>query len=43
MRQLVLTPKFKRAYRKFIQRDRSIQIPIEETLKQMEKEMGKLF
>jgi hypothetical protein len=35
MRKLVLTPKFKRAYSKFVRRDRSVQKPIEETLKQV--------
>jgi len=35
MRDLVPTPKFKRAYRKFVRRDRSLQSRIEETLRQM--------
>jgi mRNA interferase YafQ len=36
MRALVLTPKFRRAYRKTAKRDRSLQSRIEETLHQME-------
>jgi addiction module RelE/StbE family toxin len=36
MRRLVLTPKFKRAYRKFAARDTKLQKRIENTLRQME-------
>jgi mRNA interferase YafQ len=39
MRQLVLTPKFKRAYRKFIARDAKLQKRIETTLRQMEADI----
>jgi len=35
MRKLVLTPKFKRAYRKFVRRDRRLQQKIDATLKQL--------
>jgi hypothetical protein len=36
MRPLVLTPKFKRAFRKFVKRNADLQQRIEETLQQME-------
>ncbi len=36
MRALVLTPKFKRAFRKFVQRDQKLQKRIETTLSQMQ-------
>lgn len=36
MRRLVLTPKFKRAFRKFVQRDAKLQKRIESTLAQMQ-------
>ena len=36
MRELVLTPKFKRAYRKFVKRNSNLQERIEETLVQMQ-------
>ncbi|MFB2968921.1 type II toxin-antitoxin system YafQ family toxin [Aerosakkonema sp. BLCC-F183] len=36
MRTLVLTPKFKRAFRKFVKRNSDLQQRIEETLQQME-------
>lgn len=36
MRLLVLTPKFKRAFRKFVKRNAALQERIEETLQQME-------
>lgn len=36
MRQLVLSPKFKRAYRKFVRRDRRLQSRIDDTLTQMQ-------
>lgn len=36
MRELVLTPKFRRAYRKFVKRDRSLQKHIEEALELMQ-------
>lgn len=39
MRKLALTPKFKRVYSKFVRRDRRVQKPIEETLKQMEADV----
>lgn len=36
MRPLVLTPKFKRAFRKFVKRNPDLQQRIEDTLQQME-------
>ena len=39
MRELVLTPKFRRAYRKAAKRDRSLQSRIEDTLHQMEADV----
>lgn len=36
MRQLVLTPKFKRAFRKFVKRQPKLQKRIENSLKQMQ-------
>ena len=36
MRKLVLTPKFKKTFSKFVRRNRRVQAAIEETLKQME-------
>ncbi|MCP2727576.1 hypothetical protein NJ959_03680 [Symplocastrum sp. BBK-W-15] len=36
MRLLVLTPKFKRSFRKFVKRNPALQERIEETLQQME-------
>jgi len=36
MRELVLTPRFRRAYRKFVRRDKRLQRRIEETLRQMQ-------
>lgn len=36
MRELVLTPKFKRAFRKFVQRNTKLQKQIEETLEQVD-------
>ncbi len=36
MRELVLSPKFKRAYRKFVKRNSNLQERIEETLVQMQ-------
>lgn len=39
MRQLVLSPKFKRAYRKFVRRDRRLQTRIDQTLRQMETDL----
>jgi mRNA interferase YafQ len=35
MRQLVLTPKFKRAFRKFVKRNPDLQQRIEDSLQQM--------
>lgn len=39
MRPLVLTPKFKRAFRKVVKRNAGLQQRIEETLKQMESDV----
>jgi mRNA interferase YafQ len=39
MRPLVLTPKFKRAFRKFVKRNANLQQRIEETLQQMEADV----
>ena len=39
MRTLVLTPKFKRAFRKFVKRNSDLQQRIEETLQQMEADV----
>lgn len=39
MRELVLIPKFKRAFRKFVRRDSRLQRRIEETLKQMQEDV----
>jgi len=39
MRELVLTSKFRRAYRKFVRRNRSLQQAIEDTLVQMEDDV----
>ncbi len=39
MRLLVLTPKFKRAFRKFVKRNSDLQKRIEETLQQMEADV----
>jgi addiction module RelE/StbE family toxin len=39
MRKLVLTPKFKRTYRKFVSRDFKLKKRIEDTLRQMEKDV----
>lgn len=39
MRRLVLTTKFKRAYRKRVRRDRRLQQRIEDTLKKMEEDV----
>lgn len=39
MRKLVLTPKFKRAFRKFVRRNARLQSRIEETLAQMEADI----
>jgi addiction module RelE/StbE family toxin len=39
MRQLVLTERFKRAYRKFVRRDRKLQGRIEEVLRQMQTDV----
>lgn len=40
MRRLILTPKFKRAFRKFVRRNADIQQRIEDTLQQMEAGAG---
>ncbi|HAX76185.1 MAG TPA: type II toxin-antitoxin system mRNA interferase toxin, RelE/StbE family [Cyanobacteria bacterium UBA11372] len=39
MRALVLTPKFKRAFRKFVKRNIDLQQRIEDTLQQMEADV----
>jgi mRNA-degrading endonuclease YafQ of YafQ-DinJ toxin-antitoxin module len=39
MRLLVLTPKFKRAFHKFVKRNADLQQRIEETLRQMEADV----
>nr|VFK59880.1 MAG: hypothetical protein BECKUNK1418G_GA0071005_100936 [Candidatus Kentron sp. UNK]VFK70151.1 MAG: hypothetical protein BECKUNK1418H_GA0071006_102436 [Candidatus Kentron sp. UNK] len=39
MRALVLTPKFKRVFRKFVSRNRKLQKRIEGTLEQMNKDV----
>lgn len=39
MRSLVLTPKFKRAFRKFVKRNTDLQERIEDTLQQMEADV----
>jgi len=39
MRELVLTPKFKRVFRKFVMRNKKLQKRIEETLEQMNKDV----
>jgi len=39
MRELVLTPKFKRVFRKFVTRNKKLQKRIEETLEQMNKDV----
>lgn len=39
MRELVLTPKFRRAFRKFVRRNRRLQAHIEATLRQMQDDV----
>lgn len=39
MRKLVLTPKFKRSFRKFVSRNSQLQKKIEKTLQQMEEDV----
>ncbi len=39
MRQLVLSPKFKRAYRKLVRRDRRLRARIDQTLVQMQDDL----
>ncbi|MBD2775266.1 type II toxin-antitoxin system YafQ family toxin [Iningainema tapete] len=39
MRQLVLTPKFKRSFRKFVKRNTNLQKQIEETLVKMQSDV----
>ena len=39
MRRLILTPKFKRAFRKFVRRNAELQQRIEDTLQQMEADV----
>lgn len=36
MRPLVLTPKFRRAYRRYVRRDRALQDRLEDTLRRLE-------
>ncbi|MCP4361333.1 MAG: type II toxin-antitoxin system mRNA interferase toxin, RelE/StbE family [Chloroflexi bacterium] len=43
MRQLVLTPKFKRSYRKFTQRDKKLRQRIDKTIRQMEQDVFATF
>lgn len=39
MRELVLTPKFKRSFRKFVKRNPNLQKRIEESLQQMQQDV----
>lgn len=39
MRELVLTPKFKRSYRKFVKRDRALQKRIDDSLQLMQEDV----
>jgi len=39
MRSLVLTPRFKRSYRKFVKRDPRLQRRIEDSLRQMQEDV----
>ncbi|RKZ73101.1 MAG: type II toxin-antitoxin system mRNA interferase toxin, RelE/StbE family [Gammaproteobacteria bacterium] len=39
MKELVLTPHFEKAYRKFVERDANLQARIENTLEQMEQDV----
>jgi mRNA interferase YafQ len=39
MRELVLTPKFRRAYRKFVRKDKTLQRRIEDILIQMSQDV----
>jgi hypothetical protein len=39
MKELVLTPHFEKAYRKFVERDANLQERIENTLEQMEQDI----
>ncbi len=39
MRRLILTPKFKRAYRKFVRRDKKLRERVDYTLRQMEQDV----
>jgi len=38
-REIILTPKFKRAFRKFVRRNKKIQKDIEDTLEQMQEDI----
>jgi addiction module RelE/StbE family toxin len=38
-RDIVLTPKFRRAFRKFVRRNKKLQTNIEETLEQMQEDI----
>ncbi|MCI5220393.1 MAG: type II toxin-antitoxin system mRNA interferase toxin, RelE/StbE family [Candidatus Electrothrix sp. LOE2] len=42
-RELVLTPKFKRAFNKFVRRNKRLRKGIEETLEQMEQDIFSSF
>jgi mRNA interferase YafQ len=39
MRSLVVTPKFRRAYRRFVHKDRTLQLRIEDALRQIESDV----
>lgn len=39
MRELVLTPKFRRAFRKFVRNDSTLQVKIEQTLVKMQEDV----
>jgi mRNA interferase YafQ len=39
MRRLVLTPKFKRAYQKYVKKDKARQMRMEETLRRMSEDI----
>ena len=39
MRELVLTPKFKRSYRKFVRRERALQKRIGDSLRHMQEDV----
>jgi mRNA interferase YafQ len=39
MRNLVMTPRFKRAFRKFVQRDKALELQIEQILDEMQTDL----